>query len=140
MSAADLDRYGDLLGESVQIASNIRHTEGANWDPFTLSTEYDTLSRGPLPPQVHTYTYQVRSQTTVTTGNMPEISGVYIPDVEVSCPQFLVSYRPAPPANVFMRYDDLLHPETGEKYGEAKVTGRRNCTWALVEPQDASGV
>ncbi len=128
----DLKVYGDLLGLSVQLATNIRATVSAIWDPFELSTEYDTSARGPLILPTPLPVYR-RTNLSVQSGSAPSRSGTYVPDQINSCAQFLISSRVAPEARVFLRKESLLHPDTGMPYAEQNIIERRACTWTLME-------
>jgi hypothetical protein len=59
---------------------------------------------------------------------------MYVPDVDGSCSEFLsTEYEDSPYAYVLVRMEDLLHPITGEKYGDQPVFEKRSCVWYLVE-------
>lgn len=132
MARADLDLYGALLNQSVTMANNICTAEGAYWRPFVLSNYSEQL--GPLDPPDQWPAYRIQMNIFVRTGEKTKQSGIYVPDVDNSCAQFLsTKYDRAPSATVLLRHDDVLHPVTGEKYGETPVFEKRACVWHLVE-------
>lgn len=132
MAEADLNLYCELLHRSTIMAGNICAAEGAYWKPLELSNYSE--QRGPLNPPAVWPTYRINRNIAVRTGDKTADSGIYLPDVAESCAEFLSSkYDHAPSAIVFVRMDNLLHPVTGEKYGETPVFEKRNCIWYLVE-------
>jgi hypothetical protein len=71
----------------------------------------------------------------ISTGAKTTQSGIYVPDVDNSCAEFLsTNYNEAPSANVLLGHQDLLHPITGVKYGEQAIYEKKRCNWFLVEP------
>jgi hypothetical protein len=135
MPKADQYMYNDLLKKSVTMASNITTTEGAYWTPGSLSNYSE--HRGPLNPPAQWPAYRINRNVSVVTGEKTEKNGIYVPDIDRSCAQFLsTKYAKAPSASVLVRFDDLLHPITGEKYAEQPVFEERSCTWYLVERTD----
>jgi hypothetical protein len=90
--------------------------------------------RGPLNAPSQWPTYRINKNVSVRTGEKTKQSGIYIPDVDNSCAQFLSTcYDDAPRASVHVGVKDLLHPVTGEKYGEERIFEERDCLWHLVE-------
>jgi hypothetical protein len=135
MSNADQNIYGMLLNQAITMAGNITRTEGAYWRPRSLS--HYSGQRGPLNPPAQWPTYRINKNVSVVTGAKTIQSGIYVPDVDNSCAEFLsAKYEQAPSATVLVRFDDLLHPITGEKYGEQPVFEERSCVWYLVERFD----
>lgn len=132
MSQTDENLYGVLLNSATTMAGNICATEGAYWEPFDLSQYSEEL--GSLNPPVQWPSYQINKSVSVTTGEQTKTSGIYLPNVDSSCAEFLsTAYEKAPPAKVFVAANDLLDPVTGEKYGEEPVFEDRTCVWYLVE-------
>lgn len=132
MLRPDENIYVELLNKAVTLAGNISVTERAGWAPFQLAEYGDYL--GPLDPPPQWPKYRIQGTISVSTGRKLEQSGIYVPDVEHSCAQFLcVSYGTAPAAKVHVGMRPLLHPTTGEKYAEEPVIEERDCTWYLVE-------
>lgn len=131
LSGPDEERYRALLRQATTLASNICATEGAYWRPRDLSRY--PKERGPLDPPAKWPTYRLNKDVAVVAGEKTATSGIYLPDVEDSCAQFLsTSYKQAPLANVLVRMADLLD-EVGAKYGERPVFEERQCVWYLAE-------
>jgi hypothetical protein len=132
MQKADQNLYGTLLNQAITMAGNITRTEGAYWRPLSLS--HYSGQRGPLNPPAQWPAYRINRNVSVVTGEKTRKNGIYVPDIDRSCAQFLsTKYAKAPSASVLVRFDDLLHPITGEKYGEQPVFEERSCAWYLVE-------
>jgi hypothetical protein len=132
MLRTDENRYGELLNKAVTLAGNISRTEMAGWRPFDLSHYNDYF--GPLNPPTQWPKYRIQGNVSVSTGQKLEQSGIYVPDVESSCAEFLfVRYETAPAAKVHIGMRPILHPTTGEKYAEEPILEDRDCTWYLVE-------
>jgi hypothetical protein len=132
MARADEDLYNVLLDKAVAMAHNIVMTEGAYWPPRSLSNYCEDLE--PLNPPAQRPAYRIDKNVSVCTGEKTTLSGIYIPDVDNSCAEFLSSnYEQAPPAIVHVGFEDLLHPITGEKSGEQPLFEKRNCVWYFVE-------
>jgi hypothetical protein len=124
--------YHDLLEKSRTYAINIAATEGAEWDPYDL-LKY-SRSRGPLNPPESWPAYRVNKAVSVISGQKLRHSGIYIPDVDNSCAQFLSSrYDEAPEARVCVGVREIPDPVTGEKWDEALILEERPCTWYLVD-------
>jgi hypothetical protein len=132
MSQADENLYSALLTKATTMAGNITRTEGAYWRPLSLSNYSD--QRGLLNPPAQWLTYRIDKSVTVATGARTTKSGIYVPDVDSSCAEFLsIRYEQAPSASILVGFNDLLHPITGEKYGDEPVFKDRSCVWYLVE-------
>lgn len=132
MSRPDEDYYGELLNKAVTLAGNISTTERAGWTPFELADYGDYL--GPLDPPARWPKYRVQGNVFVATGAKLPQSGIYVPDVEHSCAEFLCAgYETAPTAKVRVGLRPLLHPTTGEKYADEPIIQERDCIWYLVE-------
>lgn len=132
MLRADENTYGELLSKALTLAGNISRTEMAGWKPFDLADYGDYL--GPLNPPPQWPKYRIQGQVSVAKGQKLEKNGIYVPDLEKSCAEFLwVRYETAPAAKVHVGMRPLLHPTTGEKYAEEPILEDRDCTWYLVE-------
>lgn len=132
MTDAEQATYSALLNKSVTMASNICATEGAYWEPLSLSRY--SAARGDLNPPPQWPSYKINKKVSVATGGKIEQSGIYIPSVADSCAEFLSQkYKEAPAAIVFVEMVDLKHPTTGAKYAEEPRFEARNCVWYLVE-------
>ena len=132
MSRSDLNIYGELLSSAVGMASAICASEGAYWNSLELTERAEQIEELNSPSNCPTY--RVNLSVSVETGAKVAQWGIYVPDVEDSGAQFLsTKYNAAPEATIFVEMEDLLHPTTGEKYGEQPVYCKRPCTWFLVE-------
>jgi hypothetical protein len=132
MSKSDQNLYHSLLLKATTMAGNITATEGAYWLPLELSNFSE--QRGPLDPPAAWPAYTVNGAVAIRTGSKTTQTGIYVPDVENSCAEFLsTSHEEAPMASVLVGIEDLLHPVTSEKYGERPVFKKVGCTWRLVE-------
>jgi hypothetical protein len=132
MSKEDQEVYEEFLTKAATMAGHITATSGAYWRPLNLSNysnEFESFS-----PPSQWPAYRVNQNISVRTGAKTPQSGIYVPDLENSCAEFLNTfYEEAPKAYVIVGYRDLLDPRTQEKYGEEPVLERRDCTWYLVE-------
>lgn len=134
MGEKDEETYRDLMGNATQKARNINFTESASWDPGNLTNRYNERGRGPLNPPARWPEYSRVPSVKVATGAPIPRSGIYIPDIDDSCAQFLsTNYDAAPEAGVFVRMVERYHPVTGEKRADEPVYEHRPCTWTLVE-------
>jgi hypothetical protein len=131
MAKPDEEAYETYLNKAARMAHNIVSTEGGYWRPLTLSNYSGAL--GPLNPPDQWPAYRINKDVSVRTGEETRHSGIYVPEVDNSCAEFLSTYRQAPAATVHVGFEDLLHPTTGEKYGEQPLFESRDCTWYLVE-------
>lgn len=132
MERADENLYGELLNKAVMLAGNICRTERAGWEPFDLAVHKEYWA--PLDAPLQWPNYRIRNEVCVPTGAKLERSGIYVPDVEASCAEFLyIGYETAPHAKVRVGINPICHPNTGEKYDEAPVLEDRGCIWYLVE-------
>jgi hypothetical protein len=132
MSPDDFGRYEALLNKAATMAGNIVATEGAHWNPLELSNYSEAL--GPLDPPVRWPVYRINRNVSVRTGEKTIQTGIYAPDMNDSCAEFLnKNYEEAPAASVLIGLEDLLDPTTGEKYGEQPLYEKRNCVWYLVQ-------
>jgi hypothetical protein len=132
MDRADENIYGELLSRAVTLAGNISRTEMAGWGPFDLADYKEYL--GPLNPPAQWPKYRIQGNVSVATGEKLKQSGVYMPDLDDSCAEFLfVRYETAPYAKVRVGMRPLVHPTTGEKYAEEPILENRDCIWYLVE-------
>lgn len=132
MERKDENLYGELLSKSVTLASNICCTERGGWGPNDLAKYCDQW--GPLNPPTRWPFYKINTSVRVASGDKLEQSGIYAPDVDNSCAQFLFTgYGVAPLAKILVRIEPILDPATGEKYDEQPIFEERNCIWYLVE-------
>ncbi|TDN49620.1 hypothetical protein [Azoarcus indigens] len=121
------DQYWGLIGRASHFASNILATAEAYWVTTFLTIGYSE-ERGPLDPPPAWPRYRLNPQVQVRTGEPVPQTGVYLPDVDDACAQFLIashhftSYtRNAPEASV--GYD----PDTLQNISEAPTL------WTVVE-------
>nr|WP_255674090.1 hypothetical protein [Cupriavidus sp. UGS-1] len=90
--------YHELLYKADMYASNISATVEAGWPQTVLSTDYSTRHQGPLDAPAEWPKYELDVAERIRTGEPVKESGVYLPDIDDSCAQFLVAGKPAPPA------------------------------------------
>lgn len=136
ISKDNADKYFELLDKANRMAGNICATEEPYWEPGDL-LNYEAR-RGAIGLPTNLPAYRINSANTVGTGDPVVQSGVYVPDVDGSCAEFLNDYNPAPPAIVLLRIHDLINPDNGVKYGEEPTFEDRACVWTLVERDAAS--
>ncbi|MET3118786.1 hypothetical protein AAKU64_003019 [Undibacterium sp. GrIS 1.8] len=140
MARSDENIYGEFLNLATRNASNICFTEGAYWNSMDLTSDYHEISRGPLNPPPVWPSYRLVPNIKVATGSPLLKTGIYLPDVDNSCAQFLsINYDEAPEASVFIRMEDIFHPVTKLKYSERAIHEKRPCTWTLVERVSDTG-
>lgn len=133
MASEDEHRYYELLNKAACLANNIVLTEGAYWTPPLPLSHYDDPLYAINKPS-HWPSYQINRSISVTSGGKTIKSGIYIPDVDNSCAQFLSSASTgAPLANVPAGFEDDVDPFTGMKTGENPIFSRVSCTWYFVE-------
>jgi hypothetical protein len=140
MVRKDENIYGELLNKAVRMAGNIRSTEGAYWNPMTLSSRYDEQSRGALDAPPSWPTYKLASAGPVNSGDPLPVSGIYLPEIDNSCAEFLsTEYETVPAARVYAGDKDLVDPDTGVKYGQQAIFTEQPCRWRLVERMSDAG-
>lgn len=93
-------RYQELLSQAHQYAININNTAYAWWVTTILSTDYNADYRGPLDAPPAWPRYEVDPLLQIRTGEVVTESGVYLPDLDDSCAQFLIAGEDAPIAYV----------------------------------------
>lgn len=128
----DENVYGALLNKAVLMAGNIVTTSEAYWKPLALTLRYDEISRGPLNAPAHWPDYKLSPTVAVLSGATVSEPGVYVPDIDDSCAQFL-SAETAPEAFVRIGERELFALDTGIKYGVDPVYSQQFCKWTLVE-------
>lgn len=135
MSNDDEKMYENLLYTAVGMANNIVLTEGAYWNFLDPSKHVRDLHRS-----LNTFAnrrYNINRSVFVRSGEATKASGIYVPDCDHACPQFLNNSRHSSPlAQVHVSSKDLLHPITREKYDEQMIFEEKDCVWYLVESSD----
>jgi hypothetical protein len=131
MKETDANHYFDLLNKANTIAGNICATEEPYWQPGDLLDHVG--DRGPIVIPVTLPKYRLNSKTTVRTGEHVKQPGIYLPDLDASCAQFLSPGSDAPSAIVLQSMKELRHPDTGATYGEEPIFEDKPCLWTLVE-------
>jgi hypothetical protein len=132
MPKEDQELYDDLLMRAATMAGHITGTSGAYWRPLNLSNYSNEFE--PFNPPAQWPAYRINQKISVRTGTKTPQSGIYVPDLENSCAQFLSTYyQEAPQAYVLAGFRDLFDPATGEKYWEEPILEKKDCTWYLVE-------
>lgn len=130
MEPAEHDKYHELLMTAVEMATNIRATKSALWEPTDLGADYMPEVRGPLNPPDAWPAYQINSRVSVPSGSTPSVSGVYVPSVSASCAEFLsMEFGPAPEAKVLL---GKTIP-TDDEEDIRNIIEIRSCDWFLVE-------
>ena len=130
MDPAEQDKYHQLLMTAVEMATNIRATKDALWEPTDLGSDYMPEVRGPLVQPTQWPAYQINSKIYVASGSMPPISGVYVPSVSSSCAEFLSKdFGPAPEAKVLL---GKTVPEDAEEEIR-NIIETRPCDWFLIK-------
>jgi hypothetical protein len=133
--------YGALINKAVTMAGNIVATEGAYWNPQELTTRYDDQSLGLLDVPTSWPTYKLSSTVIVSSGEPLLKSGIYLPDIDNSCAEFLgTAYDTAPDARIYTGEKELFAPDTGIKYGQEPIYSEQPCKWFLVERTYDSGI
>ena len=131
MAESDAAVYFELLNRSHTIALNICATEEPYWKPGELLEH--PAARGNIEIPAVLPEYRLNTKIRTPTGGSVQQAGVYLPDLENGCPQYLNCYKKAPSASVIQGVEDLLHPTTGEKYAEEPIFEKKDCLWTLVE-------
>ncbi len=123
MTSGVLQEYRERVLLAAELAQNIFTTINSQWNPGDLSSS----------DEGHQYC-RINPQITVASNNPVTTPGIYLPDVDNSCAEFLSGkYGIAPPAIIFVREEVLFHPTTGAPYGKEKIFDEVPCTWTLVE-------
>ncbi|MQA36757.1 hypothetical protein [Rugamonas aquatica] len=134
MNSDDDTRYRKLLITATNMSGNIAATVGAHWELFELERDYMEALRGPLDLPEHWPAYQVDQTMTVLTGDKPTIAGIYVPDVENSCAEYIsVEFSEAPACRAWVRSENLIDDTTGKQYGTSEIFEDRLCRWTLVK-------
>jgi hypothetical protein len=131
MPENDSTHYFELLNKANRMAGDICATEEPYWEPGDLLNYH--VRRGSIDLPDNLPSYRRNAAKTVVTNDLVRQSGIYIPDVEGSCAEFLNDYNTAPPAIVLVRMQPLINPENGEQYGEEPTFEDQPCVWTLVE-------
>ncbi|MBA4055224.1 MAG: hypothetical protein C0490_10965 [Marivirga sp.] len=128
--------YEDELYSTLLIAKNICFTESADWpelSPHQYPKELEIINQ--YRPQF----FRINREIHIKSGDKVVTSGIYIPDIDYGCPQFLGTHlKSAPLTSIIINVQELFNPETGEKYDEQKTYKDVPCTWYLVETFEAN--
>lgn len=127
----DFALYYERLDKAYQMAANICATANCYWRPGGLGDPRIVGAAINLPADLPHY--QPVELSKVATGAPVKTAGVYLPDVDSSCPEYLSPHKVAPNAIVLKGVEDLLHPSTGAKYGEKPVFQQVPCIWTQIE-------
>jgi hypothetical protein len=121
MSQARQDEFSNYNGTAAQLGRNIASTSRQGWGRAHLSTDYDEDSRGLLDAPKSWPIYQLNSKVRLKTGDSVITQGLYLPEANKSCAEFMI---------------------IDYKAGEAKITDTSSekaydrcepTTWTLVE-------
>lgn len=94
------DTYSDLLHKAGRYADPIWRTAGAYWNLGALTHRYNPDARGPMPDVDAWPKYRLNTAVTVQSGDPVPHTGIYLPEIDDSCAQFLIAGDPADKANV----------------------------------------
>nr|WP_276215702.1 hypothetical protein [Pseudomonas citronellolis] len=121
-------QYWNLIGRASHFASNIPATADSYWDKGNLSTRFNPSVRGPLDPPSVWPGYRLNSQVQVRTGEPVPQTGVYLPNLDDSCAQFLIA------SQHFTTYPRNA-PETrvGLSPSGFQCASKQPTLWTLVE-------
>lgn len=135
MSGADQEIYNTNIYRAVTMAHNISITEHAWWDRIDPSSHLEEFTE--FPSLSASCSYRVNKNVYVRSGDKTRVTGIYVPDVDNCCPQFLGNYQAsAPLTSVWIGSEDLIDPSSGEKYDEQHIYKKTECTWYLIERSD----
>ncbi|NMF97530.1 hypothetical protein GPA27_09030 [Aromatoleum toluolicum] len=112
---------------ACRYAGNIAFSAFKGWIKGSLSSRYNSDSRGPLDAPPSWPIYRLNPAVRVATDEEVKGTGVYLPDADDSCAQFFCAGHHATSASV--GYD----PETGQNIDEVDTV------WTLVERVADSG-
>ncbi|MGI4720156.1 MAG: hypothetical protein ACRYGO_18270 [Janthinobacterium lividum] len=135
MNSSDRKIYEDCISSATERAHNIALTDEALWQSLDLPRLHEELARfsGYLKIRNH----RINSGVFVRSGEKTTVNGIYVPDVESGCPQFLGTHRKrAPMTSICVGTEDLINPITGKKYAEQNIYKEVECTWHLLEESD----
>lgn len=137
MSENDKNTYENNIYSAVIMAHNITVTDEAQWQSLDSNWLQDELAK--FSNSLLSRSYEINSSVFVRSGEKTMVSGIYAPDVELACPQFLGAHRKcAPLTSVCTGTEDLFDPRTGEKYDEQKIYKQVECIWYLIEGREDS--
>jgi hypothetical protein len=120
------DEYDAQAYIARQRASNIGRTARGEWDWGDLSSEYSDSDFGPLNPPTDWPQYRLNPAIQVVTNIKVPRTGIYLPDTDNSCAQFLIQDWQA--------WGAYVSKELGDQ--ESK---RQSTTWTLIERIADSG-
>lgn len=116
-----IEKYSDLLHKAGSYAHPIWRTAGAYWNVGALSFRYNVDACGPLPDVSEWPKYRLNPQVSVYTDEPVPRTGIYLPEIDDSCAQFLIAGDPADKANV------------GYDTERMQRVSREPTRWVLVE-------
>jgi len=134
MPADDREKYSALLRKATDIARNISSTEKSYWKPGELAGSNNSGPAGPVEfPKIFPG-YRLNRAVTLRSGDPIRITGIYLPDIDDSCAEFInIGYGNTPEAITYIGEEVLLHPTTKVPYGTKKIYKNVACTWTMVE-------
>lgn len=137
LSKDDGNRYFALLMRANTMAMNIVASEDPFWRPGDLTIHLDDGEKTELPSTFPRY--ELDRSTKVKTGDPVPATGIYVPDAEASCAQYLCSYKDAPEATILTGTEPLIDDETGEQYDEEDLFDTVPCVWTRVRRMAEDG-
>ncbi|WP_235499538.1 hypothetical protein [Frateuria sp. Soil773] len=114
------ERYWKLLLAAGDYAGNIIPTAGGSW-PKTILTSNFSSERGELDPPTAWPLYRINPSVQVKTGDVASQSGVYLPEIEDACANFLIGGQTVTRARVG------YGPET------LQYISKQPTLWTLIE-------
>jgi hypothetical protein len=121
MSQARQDEFIFHLGIASEVGDNIATTCQQSWGRAHLSTDYDEDSRGLLNPPASWPIYRLNPKIRITTGEKVAVQGLYLPDANKSCAEFMIINYTAAEAKIT------------DTPSEKAYDRREPTTWTLVE-------
>jgi hypothetical protein len=107
-------------------ASNIDRTTSGQWNWGDLASEYSDADFGPLNPPTSWPQYRLNRLVRVTTDAKVPQTGIYLPDIDNSCAQFLIEGWEA--------WGAYVSKELGDQESKRQPT-----SWTLIERISDSG-
>lgn len=138
MSKNDRKIYEDNIYSAVALAHNIVLTDEAAWQSLDSPCFTEELAR--FSASIFR-NYRINNNVFVRSGEKTIVNGIYAPNVEQACPQFLSTHhKQAPLTSVHIGTEDLIDPISGEKYDQRLIYKEVECTWYLIDGIDENQI